>query len=83
LLFVIRGNRFDSAELVEGQSRTHIQISSFSIAAESRSHNQSPKLSDFPTAIIACAGQFSGGDKPHPYLFGEISFVVAGFIPAC
>ncbi len=40
-----------------------------------------PKLSDFPTAIIICAGQFSGGDKPHPYLFGESSFVVAGFIP--
>ncbi len=28
-------------------------------------------------------GQISGGDKPHPYLFGETSFVVAGFIPAC
>jgi hypothetical protein len=26
--------------------------------------------------------QVSGGDKPHPYLFGETSFVVAGFIPA-
>ena len=26
--------------------------------------------------------QFSGGDKLHPYLLGEISFVVAGFIPA-
>jgi hypothetical protein len=41
-----------------------------------------PKLSDFPPAIIICASQFSGGDKPHPYLFGEASFVVAGFIPA-
>ncbi len=40
------------------------------------------KLIDFPTAIIVCTGQFSGGDKPHPYLFGETSFVVAGFIPA-
>ena len=28
-------------------------------------------------------GQFSGGDKPHPYLLGKTSFVVAGFIPAC
>ena len=28
-------------------------------------------------------GQFSGGDKPHAYLFGDIVFVVAGFIPAC
>jgi hypothetical protein len=42
----------------------------------------SPKLSDFPAAIIIYASQFSGGDKPHPYLFGGISFVVAGFIPA-
>ncbi len=25
---------------------------------------------------------FTGGDKPHPYLLGETSFVVAGFIPA-
>jgi hypothetical protein len=41
-----------------------------------------PKLSAFPTAIIIFASQFSGGDKPHPYLFGETSFVVAGFIPA-
>jgi hypothetical protein len=41
-----------------------------------------PKLSDLPTAIIVCAGQFSGGDKPHPYLFGETSFVAVGFIPA-
>jgi hypothetical protein len=40
------------------------------------------KLSDFPVAIIVYAGQFSGGDKPHPYLPGEISRVVAGFIPA-
>jgi hypothetical protein len=36
-----------------------------------------PKLSDFPIAIIACAGQFSGADKPHPYLLGETSFVGA------
>jgi len=28
------------------------------------------------------ASQFAGGDKPHPYLLGETSFVVAGFIPA-
>jgi hypothetical protein len=42
----------------------------------------SPKLSDFPAAISIYAGQFSGGDKPHPYLFGGISFVAAGFIPA-
>jgi hypothetical protein len=42
-----------------------------------------PKLSDFPSAIIVYAGQFSGGDKTRPYLFGETSFVVAGFIPAC
>jgi hypothetical protein len=41
-----------------------------------------PKLSDFPPAIIVYAGQFSGGDKPRPYLSGGISFVVAGFIPA-
>jgi hypothetical protein len=40
------------------------------------------KLSDFPAAIIADAGHFSGGDKPHPYLVGETSFAVAGFIPA-
>jgi hypothetical protein len=40
------------------------------------------KLSDFPAAIIAGAGHFSGGDKPRPYLVGETSFVVAGFIPA-
>jgi len=33
-------------------------------------------------AIIVQADQVSGGDKPHPYLFGETSFVVAGFIPA-
>jgi hypothetical protein len=42
-----------------------------------------PKLSDFPATIIVYASQFSGGDKPHPYLSGETSFVVAGFIPAC
>jgi hypothetical protein len=41
------------------------------------------KLSDFPAVIIVDASQFSGGDKPHPYLFGETLFVVAGFIPAC
>jgi hypothetical protein len=40
-------------------------------------------MSDFPPTIIVDAGQFSGGDKPRPYLFGETSFVVAGFIPAC
>jgi hypothetical protein len=40
------------------------------------------KLSDFPAAIIVYASQFSGGDDPHPYLSGEISIVVAGFIPA-
>ncbi len=40
------------------------------------------RLIYFLTAIIVCAGQLSGGDKPHPYLFGETSFVVAGFIPA-
>ncbi len=33
--------------------------------------------------IIIQVGQVSGGDKPHPYRFGETSFVVAGFIPAC
>ncbi len=33
-------------------------------------------------AIIVQVDQVSGGDKPHPYLFGETSFVVAGFIPA-
>jgi hypothetical protein len=33
-------------------------------------------------AIIVQAAQVSGGDKPHPYLFGETSFVAAGFIPA-
>ena len=43
----------------------------------------STKLSDFLSAITVYAGQFSGGDKPRPYLFGETSFVVAGFIPAC
>jgi hypothetical protein len=32
--------------------------------------------------IIDCTSQFAGGDKPHPYLFGGTSFVVAGFIPA-
>ena len=37
---------------------------------------------DFPTAFIFCAGKYSGGDKPHPYLADETSFVVAGFIPA-
>jgi hypothetical protein len=41
-----------------------------------------PKLRDFPPVIIINPGQFSGGDKPRPYLFGGISFVVAGFIPA-
>ena len=34
-------------------------------------------------AIIVQVDQVSGGDKPQPYLFGETSFVVAGFIPAC
>jgi hypothetical protein len=29
------------------------------------------------------ADEFSGGDKPRPYPFGETLFVVAGFIPAC
>jgi hypothetical protein len=42
-----------------------------------------PKLCDYPRGIIVCAGQFVGGDKPHPYPFGDTSFVVAGFIPAC
>jgi hypothetical protein len=41
-----------------------------------------PKPSDFPAAIIFYAGQFPGGDKPRPYLFGETSFVVAWFILA-
>jgi len=41
-----------------------------------------PKLSDYAAAIIVQVDQVSGGDKPHPYLFGETSFVVAGFIPA-
>jgi hypothetical protein len=41
------------------------------------------KLSDFPAVNNVDASQFSGGDKPHPYLFGETLFVVAGFIPAC
>jgi hypothetical protein len=41
-----------------------------------------PKLSDFPMGIIVSAGQIAGGDKPHPYSFGDTSFVVAGFIPA-
>ena len=47
-----------------------------------RLHYVNPKLSDFPPAIIVYAGQFSGGDKPRPYLLGDTSFVVAGFIPA-
>ena len=34
-------------------------------------------------AIIVQVDQVSGGDKPHPYLVGATSFVVAGFIPAC
>jgi hypothetical protein len=42
-----------------------------------------PKPSDFPAAIIFYAGQFPGGDNPRPNFFGEISFAVAGFIPAC
>jgi hypothetical protein len=33
-------------------------------------------------AFIIYANQIAGGDKPHPYLFGETSYVVAGFIPA-
>jgi len=39
-------------------------------------------LSDFSPATIPNAGEFSGGDKPRPYLSGEAPFVVAGFIPA-
>jgi hypothetical protein len=42
-----------------------------------------PILSDFPATNVVYVGQFSGGDKPRPYLSGETSFVVAGFIPAC
>jgi hypothetical protein len=41
-----------------------------------------PRLGDFSPAIIPNAGEFSGGDKPRPYLSGEAPFVVAGFIPA-
>jgi hypothetical protein len=41
-----------------------------------------PKLSDYVAAIIVQVAQGSGGDKSHPYLLGETSFVVAGFIPA-
>jgi hypothetical protein len=26
---------------------------------------------------------FSGGDKPHPCLFGETFFEMAGIMPAC
>jgi hypothetical protein len=42
-----------------------------------------PKLSYYVAAIIVQVDEVSGGQKSHPYLFGEISFVVAGFIPAC
>jgi len=40
-----------------------------------------PRLGDFSPAIMPNAGEFSGGDKPRPYLSGEAPFVVAGFIP--
>jgi hypothetical protein len=42
-----------------------------------------PILSDFPATNVVYVSQFSGEDKPRPYPFGETSFVVAGFIPAC
>jgi len=35
-----------------------------------------PKLGDVSPAIIPNAGEFSGGDKPCPYLSGETPFVV-------
>ena len=41
-----------------------------------------PELGDLWPAIILNAGQFSGGDKPHPYLTGERPILAAGFIPA-
>jgi len=40
------------------------------------------KFGDFSPSTILNEGQFSGGDKPRPYLSGETPFVVAGFIPA-
>jgi hypothetical protein len=42
-----------------------------------------PKVDDFPAASIVYATQFSGGDKPHPYLPDETLFAVAGFILGC
>ena len=40
------------------------------------------KLSDFfDTCPLLEDSALAGGDKPRPYLFGETSFVVAGFIP--
>jgi hypothetical protein len=42
-----------------------------------------PTPRDFLAAIIFYAGQFSGGDKPRLYLFGETSSVMAGYIPVC
>ena len=62
--------------------QSNLHDSHFFLSAKPNEMAEDRTVPDFSATIILYAGQFSGGDKPHPYLFGETSFVVAGFIPA-